>query len=164
MMADGQSYDRAIGDANGSTVGGLGGGSGGTILLFLEALALAQDSYLSVAGGNGVPLGGGGGGGGRLHFHWSNIDVEDEYVPLATINGTIYSRYTKPMIPTTIDSYFLSLNNLLLLVRKMISFEQIDCIQFVYICNSENFWMSLQLLCLCKYLQKHSYNYLQVHT
>lgn len=93
MRADGQSYDKAIENINGSTVGGLGGGSGGTILLFLQALTLVQDSYISVAGGHGVPFGGGGGGGGRVHFHWSNIDVGDEYVPIATINGTISSRY-----------------------------------------------------------------------
>ncbi|KAK1367713.1 MraZ [Heracleum sosnowskyi] len=92
MRADGQSYDKAIENIYGSTVGGLGGGSGGTILLFLEALELVQDSYLSVAGGNGAPLGGGGGGGGRLHFHWSNIDVGNEYVPLAIMNGTVYRR------------------------------------------------------------------------
>ena len=93
MRADGQSYDNTIKIIHGSPVGGLGGGSGGTILLFIEALSLVQGSYLSVAGGDGVPLGGGGGGGGRLHFHWSNIGVGNEYVPLATINGTIYSRY-----------------------------------------------------------------------
>ncbi|KAL1830578.1 hypothetical protein ACET3Z_000229 [Daucus carota] len=92
MRADGQSYDKAVENINGSTVGGLGGGSGGTILLFLQALALVQDSHLSVAGGHGVLFGGGGGGGGRVHFHWSNIDVGDEYVPIATINGTISSR------------------------------------------------------------------------
>ncbi|WOG85697.1 hypothetical protein DCAR_0104888 [Daucus carota subsp. sativus] len=92
MRADGQSYDNTIKIIHGSPVGGLGGGSGGTILLFIEALSLVQGSYLSVAGGDGVPLGGGGGGGGRLHFHWSNIGVGNEYVPLATINGTIYSR------------------------------------------------------------------------
>ncbi|KAL8107077.1 uncharacterized protein LOC141670433 [Apium graveolens] len=92
MRADGQSYDKALEKINDSAVGGLGGGSGGTILLFIEALELVQDSYISVVGGNGVPLGGGGGGGGRLHFHWSNIDVGDRYVPLATINGTVYSR------------------------------------------------------------------------
>lgn len=108
VSADGQSYDKAIENINGSIVGGLGGGSGGTILLFLHALALVKDSYLSVAGGHGVPFGGGGGGGGRVHFHWSNIDVGDEYVPIASINGTISSRYAKLltiMIPAIISAY-----------------------------------------------------------
>lgn len=93
MRADGQSYGEVTRNSNGTTIGGFGGGSGGTILLFLQALALVENSYLSVAGGHGVPLGGGGGGGGRVHFHWSKIDIGDEYVPIATINGTIYSRY-----------------------------------------------------------------------
>lgn len=92
MRADGQSYGKMTTNSNGTLIGGLGGGSGGTILLFLQTLVLVKNSSLSVIGGPGVPLGGGGGGGGRVHFHWSKIDVGDEYVPLATINGTIDSR------------------------------------------------------------------------
>ncbi|KAA8522109.1 hypothetical protein F0562_012577 [Nyssa sinensis] len=89
MRADGQSYGKATRNGNGTLIGGVGGGSGGTILLFLQALTLVDNSFLSVAGGHGGPLGGGGGGGGRVHFHWSKICVGDEYVPLAILNGTI---------------------------------------------------------------------------
>ncbi|XP_057487508.1 uncharacterized protein LOC130773578 [Actinidia eriantha] len=89
MRADGQSCANPTKNSDGSLIGGLGGGSGGTVLLFLQALVLEDNSSLSVSGGHGGPLGGGGGGGGRVHFHWSKIDVGDEYVPLATISGTI---------------------------------------------------------------------------
>ena len=93
MRADGQSCANPTKNSDGSLIGGLGGGSGGTVLLFLQALVLEDNSSLSVSGGHGGPLGGGGGGGGRVHFHWSKIDVGDEYVPLATISGTINKRY-----------------------------------------------------------------------
>lgn len=89
MRADGESYGNATRNSNGTLIGGLGGGSGGTILLFIQAISLFDNSSLSVAGGHGVPVGGGGGGGGRLHFHWSKIGTGDEYVPLAIINSTI---------------------------------------------------------------------------
>lgn len=93
LRADGQNFDKASRNSNGSLIGGLGGGSGGTILLFLQELMLADNSCLSVLGGNGGPLGGGGGGGGRAHFHWSKIDTGDEYVPVASISGSINIRY-----------------------------------------------------------------------
>ncbi|EES02326.1 hypothetical protein BDA96_03G040300 [Sorghum bicolor] len=73
--------------ANGS-VGGPGGGSGGTILLFVHTLSLAESSVLSSVGGFGSS-GSGGGGGGRIHFHWSNIPTGDEYVPVAAVKGSI---------------------------------------------------------------------------
>ncbi|KAG8634220.1 uncharacterized protein LOC110604465 isoform X1 [Manihot esculenta] len=91
MKADGQSFDKASINSNRSLVGGLGGGSGGTILLFLQELVLADNSCLSVLGGSGGPLGGGGGGGGRVHFHWSKIESGDEYFPVASIGGSINS-------------------------------------------------------------------------
>ncbi|KAJ8632040.1 hypothetical protein MRB53_025376 [Persea americana] len=89
LRADGQSCQEARSNRNGTLMGGLGGGSGGTILLFLQALKLGTNSSLSVAGGRGGPVGGGGGGGGRVHFDWSNIATGHEYVQIATINGTI---------------------------------------------------------------------------
>ncbi|AQK90688.1 hypothetical protein ZEAMMB73_Zm00001d008789 [Zea mays] len=73
--------------ASGS-VGGPGGGSGGTILLFVHTLSLAESSVLSSVGGFGS-TGSGGGGGGRIHFHWSNIPTGDEYVPVAAVKGSI---------------------------------------------------------------------------
>ncbi|XP_066316987.1 uncharacterized protein [Miscanthus floridulus] len=73
--------------ANGS-VGGPGGGSGGTILLFVHTLSLAESSVLSSVGGFGSASSGGGGGG-RIHFHWSNIPTGDEYVPVAAVKGSI---------------------------------------------------------------------------
>lgn len=93
LRADGQSCQESRSNRNGTLMGGLGGGSGGTILLFLQALKLGTNSFLSVAGGRGGPVGGGGGGGGRVHFDWSNIATGHEYVQIATINGTIDTRY-----------------------------------------------------------------------
>lgn len=90
LRADGQGYTRNI---NTSLLGRLGGASGGTILLFLQEIKLAKNSSLSVLGGKGGSFGGGGGGGGRVHFHWSKIDVGEEYVPIATVEGSIISRY-----------------------------------------------------------------------
>ncbi|KAL4590948.1 hypothetical protein LXL04_003895 [Taraxacum kok-saghyz] len=89
VRADGESYKNATRNINGSLIGGLGGGSGGTVLLFIQAISLFDNASLSVAGGHGVPVGGGGGGGGRVHFHWSKIGTGNEYVPLALINTTI---------------------------------------------------------------------------
>ncbi|KAJ6933049.1 hypothetical protein NC651_008463 [Populus alba x Populus x berolinensis] len=89
LRVDGQSFDKASINSNASMIGGLGGGSGGTVLLFLQELMIAENSSLSVRGGNGSPLGGGGGGGGRVHFHWYKIDIGDEYVPVASISGSI---------------------------------------------------------------------------
>lgn len=94
LSADGQSFENASRNGNGSVIGGLGGASGGTILLFLQELRLlAQNSSLSVVGGKGGPQGGGGGGGGRVHFHWAKIDFRDEYTPFASISGSINRRY-----------------------------------------------------------------------
>ncbi|CAN4127760.1 unnamed protein product [Withania somnifera] len=90
IRADGQSCHTPSKNSNGTLAGGVGGGSGGTILLFLQALALLEKSALSAVGGCGGPLGGGGGGGGRIHFHWSKINMGEQYVPLATVNGSIY--------------------------------------------------------------------------
>ncbi|KAK6935053.1 hypothetical protein RJ641_035208 [Dillenia turbinata] len=89
LRADGQTYGKTSRNKNGSLIGGLGGGSGGSILLFLQALSLTENSLLSVIGGEGGPRGGGGGGGGRVHFHWSKVDTGNEYVPIAAINGAI---------------------------------------------------------------------------
>ncbi|KAK9144802.1 hypothetical protein Sjap_004705 [Stephania japonica] len=88
LRADGQTSSRTTRKSDPS-IDGVGGGSGGTILLFLNALTLGENSSLSVAGGYGGPLGGGGGGGGRVHFDWSMISVGNEYVPIAMMNGTV---------------------------------------------------------------------------
>ncbi|XP_066361096.1 uncharacterized protein [Miscanthus floridulus] len=74
-----------------ATIGGPGGGSGGTILLFVRTLLLKKDSVLSSVGGVGSN-GSGGGGGGRIHFHWSDIPTGDDYIPFATVKGTILAR------------------------------------------------------------------------
>lgn len=92
VKADGESVGKKTINGNSSLIGGLGGGSGGTILLFLQELTLEDNSSVSVVGGSGGPPGGGGGGGGRVHFHWSKIDSGVEYVPVATISGSINSR------------------------------------------------------------------------
>lgn len=90
LKADGQGYTRNM---NTSLLGRLGGASGGTMLLFLQEIKLAENSSLSVLGGKGGPFGGGGGGGGRVHFHWSKIDVGEEYIPIASVKGSVDSRY-----------------------------------------------------------------------
>ncbi|KAG6723483.1 hypothetical protein I3842_03G210200 [Carya illinoinensis] len=88
LRADGES----IGDAGkqGSGSIGPGGGSGGTVLLFVHSLTLGDSSIISTVGGHGSPNGGGGGGGGRVHFHWSDIPVGDAYLPIASVKGTVY--------------------------------------------------------------------------
>ncbi|MBA0633037.1 hypothetical protein Godav_001688 [Gossypium davidsonii] len=69
-----------------------GGGSGGTVLLFLHTMTLGESAILSSVGGYGSPKGGGGGGGGRIHFHWSNIPTGDVYQPIARVKGSVYAR------------------------------------------------------------------------
>ncbi|GLT57214.1 hypothetical protein SLA2020_302020 [Shorea laevis] len=78
----------AVGGSNGTP----GGGSGGTVLLFIRTLALSETAVLSSAGGYGSPTGSGGGGGGRIHFHWSDIPTGDVYQPIATVKGGIHAR------------------------------------------------------------------------
>ncbi|XP_010519873.1 PREDICTED: uncharacterized protein LOC104799183 isoform X2 [Tarenaya hassleriana] len=91
IRADGESVRHMVRDENGSSIGP-GGGSGGTVLLFLHYLALGESSVLSSGGGSGSPVGGGGGGGGRIHFHWSNIPTGDIYQPIASVKGMIHTR------------------------------------------------------------------------
>ncbi|XP_054782086.1 uncharacterized protein LOC129289342 isoform X2 [Prosopis cineraria] len=94
LRADGESFGEDIRGNNGRLISsiGPGGGSGGTILLFVRSLVLGDSSMISTAGGHGSPSGGGGGGGGRVHFHWTDILVGDEYIPLASVKGTIHAR------------------------------------------------------------------------
>ncbi|KAL5572508.1 hypothetical protein UlMin_022105 [Ulmus minor] len=91
LKADGESFGEDFAKQNHPSISniGPGGGSGGTILLFVNTLALGESSTISAVGGHGSPTGGGGGGGGRVHFHWSEIPVEDAYLPIANVKGTI---------------------------------------------------------------------------
>lgn len=73
--------------------GGPGGGSGGTILLFLHTLSIGESAILSSMGGYSRSIGGGGGGGGRIHFHWSDIPTGDVYQPIASVKGSIHTGY-----------------------------------------------------------------------
>ncbi|XP_023545693.1 uncharacterized protein LOC111805058 [Cucurbita pepo subsp. pepo] len=68
---------------------GPGGGSGGTILLFLRTLTLGSSAVLSSVGGYSIANGSGGGGGGRIHFHWADIATGDVYQPIASVRGHI---------------------------------------------------------------------------
>ncbi|KAK9060790.1 hypothetical protein SSX86_021496 [Deinandra increscens subsp. villosa] len=90
LTADGESFGENIRKqkVNPNPEISPGGGSGGTILLFVDRLALGSSSSISTAGGYGGPNAGGGGGG-RVHFHWSDITVGDEYQPVASVNGSI---------------------------------------------------------------------------
>lgn len=88
LAAKGESVRRSDGRIT-QKVAGPGGGSGGSLLLFLQTLNLANNSVLSTAGGEGGPVGGGGGAGGRVHFHWADIATGEDYVPVATGEGLI---------------------------------------------------------------------------
>lgn len=91
LRADGESFGEDFLGKNSRTFSkiGPGGGSGGTILLFVQTLSLGNSSTISTVGGHGTPSGGGGGGGGRIHFHWSDIPVGDAYLPIARVRGSI---------------------------------------------------------------------------
>ncbi|POO00581.1 ephrin type-B receptor [Trema orientale] len=91
LKADGESFGEDLAKQNSRSISkiGPGGGSGGTILLFVQTLALGDSSTISTVGGHGSPYGGGGGGGGRVHFHWSAIPAGDAYVPIASVKGNI---------------------------------------------------------------------------
>ncbi|XP_077211838.1 uncharacterized protein LOC143847056 [Tasmannia lanceolata] len=96
LRADGESFGQNIrkkyyGLSDISNAGP-GGGSGGTILLFLRTLALGDSALLSNVGGHGSQKGCGGGGGGRIHFDWSDIPTGDEYLPIASVEGSIHIR------------------------------------------------------------------------
>ncbi len=97
VSTDGESFKGTRGKANYAVADGLnggpGGGSGGTILLFLHTVALGESAVLSSIGGSGGPNGSGGGGGGRIHFHWSDIPTGDVYQPIATVKGSIHARF-----------------------------------------------------------------------
>ncbi|TVU17139.1 hypothetical protein EJB05_33155 [Eragrostis curvula] len=88
IEANGGSFSAAVSHA---ANGGPGGGSGGTILLFVQTLLLTKEATLSSVGGVGSN-GSGGGGGGRIHFHWSDIPTGDDYIPFATVKGSIIAR------------------------------------------------------------------------
>ncbi|KAL2543583.1 glycine-rich protein [Forsythia ovata] len=94
VRADGDSFRGSLQKKNfvmdGGNIGP-GGGSGGTVLLFLHTLILSESGILSSVGGHGSPSGGGGGGGGRIHFHWSDIPTGDIYQQIASVNGTIHT-------------------------------------------------------------------------
>eukprot|EP00250_Pteridium_aquilinum_P010753 c19609_g1_i2 orf=575-4888(+) len=87
VSSDGESFHLE----NISDSGGAGGGSGGSLLFFLQALTLGNNSCLSTSGGNGSAVGSGGGAGGRIHFHWSNIAIGDDYIPIANVKGSMLS-------------------------------------------------------------------------
>ncbi|KAK4276957.1 hypothetical protein QN277_015041 [Acacia crassicarpa] len=92
VRADGDSFDGVIRREEFIIIDsfdGPGGGSGGTILLFLHTLAIGKSAILSSMGGYSSSDGGGGGGGGRIHFHWSDIPTGDVYQPIANVEGSI---------------------------------------------------------------------------
>ncbi|XP_057985855.1 uncharacterized protein LOC110667066 isoform X2 [Hevea brasiliensis] len=95
VRADGESFQEIVKQGEFSvrndTIRGPGGGSGGSILLFLNTLDLGESAVLSSGGGYGVPNGAGGGGGGRIHFHWSDIPTGDVYQPIASVKGSIHT-------------------------------------------------------------------------
>ncbi|PWA99263.1 hypothetical protein CTI12_AA010250 [Artemisia annua] len=90
LTADGESFGENLRkqDVNPNLETSSGGGSGGSVLLFVDRLTLGSSSSISAIGGHGSQNAGGGGGG-RIHFHWSDITVGDEYMPVASVNGSI---------------------------------------------------------------------------
>ncbi|WZY86238.1 hypothetical protein YC2023_032622 [Brassica napus] len=91
ITTDGESPRKTLKGMNNYSIGP-GGGSGGTVLLFLRTLDIARSAILSSAGGNGSLKGGGGGSGGRIHFHWSDIPTGDVYHHIANVEGSVYVR------------------------------------------------------------------------
>ncbi|XP_052209356.1 uncharacterized protein LOC127812870 isoform X2 [Diospyros lotus] len=91
VLSDGESYGENNWNNDSSSITGPGGGSGGTILVFLHSLDVSESGTLSSSGGRGSQNGGGGGGGGRIHFHWSNIPTGDIYQPIASVKGIIHT-------------------------------------------------------------------------
>ncbi|XP_022893269.1 uncharacterized protein LOC111407817 isoform X2 [Olea europaea var. sylvestris] len=93
LRADGENpgkYVQGQDDGVASEIGS-GGGSGGTVLLFVHNLVLGDTGTISTSGGHGSHNSGGGGGG-RVHFHWSDIFIGEEYLPVALVKGTINLR------------------------------------------------------------------------
>ncbi|XP_022729644.1 uncharacterized protein LOC111284857 isoform X3 [Durio zibethinus] len=96
VRADGESFEETVRKqeysvSNDSSIAP-GGGSGGTVLMFLHTFTLGESAILSSVGGYGSHKGGAGGGGGRIHFHWSDIPTGDVYQPIASVKGSIYAR------------------------------------------------------------------------
>ncbi|XP_013598982.1 PREDICTED: uncharacterized protein LOC106306780 isoform X2 [Brassica oleracea var. oleracea] len=91
ITTDGESPRNTLGGMSNYSIGP-GGGSGGTVLLFLRTLDIAKSAILSSVGGNGSLKGGGGGSGGRIHFHWSDIPTGDVYHHIANVEGSVYVR------------------------------------------------------------------------
>ena len=94
ITTDGESPRNTLGGMSNYSIGP-GGGSGGTVLLFLRTLDIAKSAILSSVGGNGSLKGGGGGSGGRIHFHWSDIPTGDVYHHIANVEGSVYVRFVK---------------------------------------------------------------------
>ncbi|KAL9313485.1 hypothetical protein ACSQ67_018937 [Phaseolus vulgaris] len=96
VKADGENFEPVITNEGfarfDNFTGGPGGGSGGTILLFLHTLTIGESAELSIMGGYSSFNGSGGGGGGRIHFHWSDIPTGDVYQPIASVKGGIQTR------------------------------------------------------------------------
>lgn len=99
IKADGESYGKYVGGKDGLVVSdaGPGGGSGGTILVFVHSFFLDDIATISTLGGHGSPNCGGGGGG-RIHFHWSDVPIGDEYVPMSVVKGTIGVRFVSLLL------------------------------------------------------------------
>ncbi|KAJ9555936.1 hypothetical protein OSB04_010550 [Centaurea solstitialis] len=91
VVADGGSYREKVVSRRhhiDDWVQGSGGGSGGTVLVFLNVLFVGESGLVSSVGGQGSPNGSGGGGGGRIHFHWGGLGGnEDGYGEIGTVTG-----------------------------------------------------------------------------
>ncbi|XWS72495.1 hypothetical protein CRYUN_Cryun02cG0044600 [Craigia yunnanensis] len=80
VRADGESFEKTVWQhkysvSNDSSIAP-GGGSGGTVLLFLRTLTLGESAILSSVGGYGSPKGGGGGGGEGFIFIGQTFPLE----------------------------------------------------------------------------------------
>lgn len=96
VKADGESFQESQ-ERKHTILDGLGvgpgGGSGGTILVFLHTVVIGDSATVSSIGGYGSSDGSGGGGGGRIHFHWSDIPIGDVYQPIASVTGSIHAGF-----------------------------------------------------------------------
>ncbi|XP_022754633.1 uncharacterized protein LOC111302962 isoform X4 [Durio zibethinus] len=134
VRADGESFEETLWQqeysvSNDSSIAP-GGGSGGTVLLFLHTLTLGESAVLSSVGGYGSPKGGGGGGG-RIHFHWSDIPTGDVYQPIASVNGSICARnvllvLTRMLVDLIVLSVILALLQSFPIVPFILLFEVLE--------------------------------------
>ncbi len=104
LEADGENSDEVGSKVAIAEEGGPGGGSGGSLLLFLKTMTMGNMSLFSSVGGHGGLVGGGGG---------------EDFVPLATGRGIVATRLLPCLVFTTLEYVIVS-------AVTMLSFYHLD--------------------------------------